>query len=103
MRPLVIGVVLLGLLSVARGEGAIVAQPCLSSREMQEIVAANRVVPPALAVGQARRAVPGADMLRASMCRDGEAIVYVISLLRKDGRVVHVVIDGPSGRVAQVH
>jgi hypothetical protein len=28
--------------------------------------------------------------------------VYVIVALRKDGRVVHVMIDGPSGRVRSV-
>ena len=102
MRSLLVGVALLGFLSTARAEGPIVAQPCLSAREMQEAAAANRVVTPALAVGAPRRAVPGADMLRATLCRDGEAFVYVISVLRKDGRVVHVVIDGPSGKVAAV-
>jgi uncharacterized membrane protein YkoI len=102
MRWFWVGVALLGFLSTARAAGPIVAQPCLSPREMQETAATNRVVAPALAVGAARRAVPGADMLRATLCRDGEAFVYVISVLRKDGRVVHVVIDGPSGKVAAV-
>ena len=52
--------------------------------------------------GAARRAVPGADMLRAMLCSDGDVYLYVISVLRKDGRVVHVVVDGPSGKVGAV-
>ena len=102
MRCLLVGVALLGFMTTTRAAGAIVAQPCMSSREMQDSVASNRVVAPALAVGAARRAVPGADLLRVTLCRDGEAYVYVISVLRKDGRVVHVVIDGPTGRVAHM-
>jgi uncharacterized membrane protein YkoI len=69
---------------------------------MREVVATNRVVAPALAIGAARRSVPGADMLRATLCRDRDVFVYVISVLRKDGRVVHVVVDGPTGKVAAV-
>ena len=102
MRSFWVGVALLGFLSTARSEGPIVAQPCLSPRDMRGIVAGNRVVAPALAIGAARRAVPGADMLRATLCREADIFVYVISVLRKDGRVVHVVIDGPTGKVAAV-
>ena len=102
MRSFWVGVALLGFLSTARSEGPIVAQPCLSPREMRGIVAGNRVVAPALAIGAARRAVPGADMLRATLCRDRDIFVYVISVLRKDGRVVHVVVDGPTGKVASM-
>jgi uncharacterized membrane protein YkoI len=102
MRSLWVGVALLGFLSTARAEGPIVAQPCLSPRDMRGVVANNRVVAPALAIGAARRAVPGADMLRATLCGDGNVFVYVISVLRKDGRVVHVVVDGPTGKVASM-
>jgi uncharacterized membrane protein YkoI len=102
MRCLLAGVALLGFLTTARAASPIVAQPCLSAREMQDSVAANRVVAPAAAVAATRRAVPGADLLRVTLCRDGDAYIYVISVLRKDGRVVHVVVDGPSGRVAHM-
>ena len=102
MRSFRVAVALLGFLSTARAESPIVAQPCLSDRAMRDTVAAGRVVAPALAIGAARRAVPGADMLRATLCGDRDVFVYVISVLRKDGRVVHVVIDGPTGKVAAV-
>ena len=102
MRWFWVGVALLGFLSTARAESPIVAQPCMSARDMRDVVAAGRVVAPAVAIGAARRAVPGADMLRATLCGEREFYVYVISVLRKDGRVVHVVVDGPTGKVAQV-
>ena len=101
MRSLWVGVALLGFLNSARAEGPIVAQPCLSGREMRDI-GVDRVVPPALAIAAARRGVPGADILRAAVCRDRDIFIYLITVLRKDGRVVHVMIDGPTGKVAAV-
>ena len=100
MRSLWVAVALLGYLGPARAVNPIVAQTCLSAREMRDIAATQRVVAPALAIGAARRAVPEADMLRATLCPDGESFIYIVSVLRKDGRVVHVVIDGRSGKVA---
>jgi uncharacterized membrane protein YkoI len=102
MRSFLAGVALLALAGDGRADLRITSRPCFSQREMQEAVASNRVVAPSLAVGAARRAVPGADMLKALLCSDGQVYLYVISVLQKDGRVVHVVVDGPSGKVAAV-
>ncbi|WP_162820399.1 PepSY domain-containing protein [Microvirga calopogonii] len=77
-------------------------QNCLPPREMQEAVAAKGVVAPAAAVMTARRQVPGADVVRASLCRNSNDLVYVISVLQKDGRIVQVMIEGSSGRVKSV-
>ena len=102
MRLFLAGVALLALAGDGWADLRITSRPCFSQREMKDAVASNRVVAPALAVGAARRAVPGADMLKALLCSDGEVYLYVISVLQKDGRVVHVVVDGPSGKVAAV-
>jgi uncharacterized membrane protein YkoI len=102
MRSQLVGLALLGALSNTRAEIAIYAQPCLSAREMQEVVSTDRVLKPALAIAAARRSVPNSEMLRASMCRDQDVLIYVISVLRKDGRVVHVLIDARSGKVTDV-
>jgi hypothetical protein len=102
MRLFLAGLGLLALASDGRADLRITSRPCFNQREMHDAVASNRVVAPAMAVGAARRAVPGGDMLRALLCSDGDVYLYVISVLRKDGRVVHVVIDGPSGKVAAV-
>jgi uncharacterized membrane protein YkoI len=75
---------------------------CLPPREMQEAVASKGVVAPAAAVMTARRQVPNADVVRASLCRSSDTLVYVITTLQKDGRIVQVTIDGSSGRVKSV-
>lgn len=102
MRSFLIGVALLVFVDDSRAELRITSRPCFSQREMKDAVSNNRLIAPAQAVDAARRAVPGADMLRAMLCSDGDVYLYVISVLRKDGRVVHVVVDAPSGKVAAV-
>ncbi|WP_375458400.1 PepSY domain-containing protein [uncultured Enterovirga sp.] len=76
---------------------------CLSSGDAAEAVTMHKVIAPAEALGKARGAVPNADVLRASLCRDPDALVYRITVLRPDGRVVRVTVDAPSGKVRHVH
>ncbi len=75
---------------------------CLSSGDATEAVTTHKVVPPGRAIVLARRAVPNADVLRAALCRDPEALVYRITVLRPDGRLVRVTVDAPSGKVKTV-
>ncbi|MGO4704506.1 PepSY domain-containing protein [Microvirga sp. 2MCAF38] len=77
-------------------------QDCLQPREMQEAVVSKGVVAPAKAVITARRQVPNAEVLRANLCRADEGLVYVITALQKDGRIVQVMVDGPSGNVKSI-
>lgn len=79
------------------------SQGCLSSGDTSEAVAARQVVAPGAAIVLAREAVPDADVLRAALCRDPDALVYRIVVLRQDGRVVRVTVDAPSGKVKTVH
>lgn len=76
------------------------AQTCLSSGDLREAVAEKRVVEPVAAIRAARAAVPRADIVRANLCRRDEALVYMLTALRKDGQFVHVVVDARSGKVA---
>lgn len=89
---------LAGLPAAARAEGG-PGPGCLPPREMREVIDGGEVVAPAMAVIVARRTVPEADVLRAALCRTDEGLVYRIMALRRDGRVVQVVVDAPSGRV----
>jgi uncharacterized membrane protein YkoI len=86
----------------ARAQSAAALRDCVPSREVPEIVANSGVVAPAAAVMTARRQVPNADVVRANLCRSDNVLVYVIMALRRDGRVVQVMIDGPSGRVKSI-
>ncbi|MCB8820041.1 PepSY domain-containing protein [Microvirga rosea] len=104
MRLILSIMALWGLMGVSHAQSATAAlENCLLPREMQEAVASKGVVAPASAVITARRQVPNADVLRASLCRSNDDLVYVIMALQKNGRIVQVTIDGPSGRVKSVH
>lgn len=76
---------------------------CLSSGDATEAVTMHKVVSPGEALVGARRAVPDAEVLRASLCRSADALVYRITVLRRDGRIVRVTVDAPSGKVRNVH
>ena len=76
---------------------------CLLSGEMSEAVSSRRVIAPAQAIRIARDVAANADVLRASLCRDGPALVYRILALRRDGRAVRVTVDAPSGKVLELH
>jgi|1186.fasta_scaffold772911_2 uncharacterized membrane protein YkoI len=89
-------------IGAAHAQGSTPLQNCVPQQEMQEVVASKRVVAPVAALNTARQQVPNADVVRANLCHSDNALVYVIVALRKDGRVVQVMIDGPSGRVKSV-
>jgi len=104
MRLVWLFIAIWGMMGAASAQSTTAAlQNCLPPREMQEAVAAKGVVAPASAVITARRQVPNADVVRANLCRSSDTLVYVIMALQKDGRIVQVMIDGPTGRVKSVH
>lgn len=76
------------------------ALTCLPEGSMREVIAAKKVVAPAAALKAARGQVPGADIVRASLCWRGETLYYVVTALKRDGRVVPVRVDAVSGKVA---
>lgn len=96
MRLVFVTLLLIASLGAARAEG----DGCLSQADMQEVVSASRVVSPKVALQAAQQAVPKADMVRARLCRSGQAYVYVFGALRRDGRFVEVTVDATSGRIA---
>ncbi|MEH3145144.1 MAG: hypothetical protein PGN34_07295 [Methylobacterium frigidaeris] len=76
------------------------AQSCLSPGDLREAVADKRVVAPVAAIRAAQAAVPRAEIVRASLCQQDEALVYMMTAMRRDGQFVHVVVDARSGQVA---
>jgi uncharacterized membrane protein YkoI len=43
-----------------------------------------------------------AEALSAKLCRNGDELVYEIALLRRDGRLVHVVTNAATGKLIGV-
>ena len=97
-----LGAVLLVCLSLTPAGTAAEPESCLAAGDVQEIIAQGKVIEPKAAILRARQLVPGADVMRGGLCRQGEALIYRILVLRKDGRLVHVTIDDPSGRALRV-
>jgi uncharacterized iron-regulated membrane protein len=71
---------------------------CLSESEIREEVAAKRVVPQVQALRTARASI-GGEAVRARLCRHEGGMVYAITALKRDGKVVRVYVDAESGKV----
>ena len=74
---------------------------CLSAEEIREAVSDGRVIQSLEASRHARNAAQG-EVLRIRLCRQGDEFVYVVTTLRRDGRVARVTLDGNSGKVSAI-
>lgn len=74
---------------------------CLSADETRDMVAEGRVIQPAQASRHARQAAPG-EVVRIRLCRQGDDYVYVVTTLKRDGRVARVTLEGQSGKVGTI-
>jgi hypothetical protein len=72
---------------------------CLNAAETRETVKTRRLLEPfaALKFASAQRK---AEALSAKLCRSGEDFVYEITLLLRDGRLVHVDMEAGTGKIA---
>jgi hypothetical protein len=72
---------------------------CLTAAETREMVKSHRLIEPfaALKFAAAQRK---AEALSARLCRSGDDFVYVITLLHRDGRLVHVEMEAATGKIA---
>ncbi len=71
---------------------------CLSKAEQRAAVASHRALPLARVVKQRRRG-HGSELVRARLCHHGEGLVYVLTLLRRNGKVSRVTVDAANGEL----
>jgi hypothetical protein len=78
---------------------AAIKPACLNAAETREAVKTRRLLEPfaALKFASAQRK---AEALSAKLCRTGEDFVYEITLLLRDGRLVHVDMEAGTGKIA---
>ena len=71
---------------------------CLNAAETREMVKSRHLLEPfaALKFAAAQRK---AEALSARLCRTGDDFVYEITLLHRDGRLVHVEMEAATGKV----
>ena len=72
---------------------------CLNAAETRELVKSRRLLEPfaALKFAGAQRK---AEALSARLCRTGDDFIYEITLLHRDGRLVHVEMEAATGKIA---
>jgi uncharacterized membrane protein YkoI len=96
------GAALVGLISCF-ATGAHAAEPaaehaCFSAAQTREKIGAHKLAEPFKVVKNAAARFQ-ADVIGVKLCRVGEEFVYEISLLRRDGHVIHAFVNAGTGQV----
>jgi uncharacterized membrane protein YkoI len=69
---------------------------CLDPEQRRAAIAGRQAVPLTKAVHAARAHVSG-EVVNARLCEQNKALVYVLTVLGRDGKVSRASIDGASG------
>jgi uncharacterized membrane protein YkoI len=98
--PLRAAVVIAFLLVSACAGAAMAAElsGCLGKEQQRAALAAGRVI----SLSDAKRAVDArkGEVVRAQLCQRQIGLVYLLTLLARDGKVTHLTVDAASGRLA---
>lgn len=81
---------------------AAVKGACFATNETREEIRAHHLLEPFVALKSAAVTIK-AEAISAKLCRLGDEFVYEISLLHRDGRLVHVVMSAVSGKLLPPH
>ncbi len=84
-----------------RIEGPIVLA-CVSSAETRELFVADKLMPPFRVLREAAR-VAQAEAIDIQLCRAQGALVYNVTLLDRDGRVIHRIVSATNGAAFTSH
>jgi uncharacterized membrane protein YkoI len=85
------------LLTPARA--AELAHNCLDQKERRAEIESGRVVRLDTAMRAARSKMPG-TVVRARLCRGNDGLVYVLTVLARDGKVARLTVDAAKGTLA---
>lgn len=72
---------------------------CLSKAEQRAAVASHRTIPLARVIKSLRDHGSRGELVRARLCRRGEGLVYVLTLLPRSGKVIRTTVDAASGEL----
>ena len=84
------------ILSLAPARAAEITHACLDQKERRAEVESGRVVRLATALRAVRSKMPG-TLVRARLCRGNDGLVYVLTVLARDGKVVRLTVDAVKG------
>jgi len=69
---------------------------CLSGEERRTLVRSHKLVPLAKAISRVRAHYPG-DLVAVRLCQDGKHLLYVLTVLPHNGKVVNASVDAATG------
>jgi uncharacterized membrane protein YkoI len=75
---------------------------CLTKAEQRAAISHGQAVTLAAAIRSVRGSVRGRgtrEVVRARLCHRESGLVYLLTLLSRDGKVTHVAVDATSGKV----
>ena len=76
---------------------------CLNKSEQRAAVASHRALPLAEVVKSLHAHGRRSELVRAHLCRSGEALVYVLTLLAHNGKVTRASVDAANGELIKGH
>ena|ERR1700742_362797 len=94
------GYLLLGAALACAVPGVVAAaerKACLSQDERRTIISTHKAVPLARAIHVVKARV-GGDVLKARLCRQERGLVYVLTVLARDGKVIQARVDAADGK-----
>ena len=83
---------------IAAVQLAAAAEPrrCLSGEERRILVRSHKLVPLAKAISRVRAHYPG-DLVAVRLCQEGKHLLYVLTVLPHNGKVVNASVDAATG------
>jgi uncharacterized membrane protein YkoI len=78
---------------------------CLGKAEQRAAIFQGQAVTLATAIRSVRGSVRGRgsrEVVRARLCREEDKLVYLLTVLARDGKVTHTAVDATSGKVVDV-
>jgi hypothetical protein len=94
-RALTIAILLLGL--SAPRLAAADQRACLTREEQQTAVRGGQAVLLAAAINAVHGHSRGRQVVRAQLCREPKGLVYVLTVLARDGKVTHARVEAANG------
>ena len=85
----------LGLTVLLAGAAAAADRKCLSPEERRAVLAAHKAVP--LAQAMHVKARLRGEVVKARLCRQQPGLVYVLTVLARDGKVTQARVDAADG------
>jgi len=88
--------------SAPASSGAAEDRSCLSRAEQRAALSTGQTVTLAVAIRSARGSVRGhgsREVVRARLCREEKGLVYLLTMLARDGKVTQTAVDATSGKV----